>query len=344
MSRKATGQPEQARGWLLTIPAADDEHTTETETFSQTQIEERLSRYTYTGQLERGGKTGYLHWQIYIENESPVRFSTLKRLFPTAHLEARLGTKQQAFDYVSKSDTFAGTRIGHGEIDTSDNQGKRSDLDFFHDLITVQHVPVGEILLKYPSAMRVVNGLRALEQECRARTAPFAPQRHMKVSYLYGATGTGKTRYLYEKFGGWAFRATDYMAPFDSYTGQKVIILDEFRSQLKREVMLNLLDGYPVELHSRYLNKWSAVEEVWVVSNWRLDDQYENERSEDRNALFRRFYETNVVREGHIYQMMPGGNLVDETDQWRQRHEARAREFAQFEQAMNEEDDNVLPV
>ncbi|MCI1217153.1 hypothetical protein [Bifidobacterium crudilactis] len=336
--KKKGHAPEQSRGWILTIPATDTDRETQTRTFSQEEVVEALSRYTYAGQLERGEETGYLHWQVYVENDSPVRFSTLRKAFPTGHFEARQGTKRQALDYVSKAESFAGVRIGHGEIDTSDNQGKRSDLDLFHDLITVQNVPVGEILLKYPSAMRVVNGLRALEQECRARTAPFAPQRKMKVSYLYGATGTGKTRYLYEKFGGWAFRATDYEAPFDSYAGQKTVILDEFRSQLGRSAMLNLLDGYPTQLHGRYLNKWSAAEEVWVVSNWRLENQYENERSEDRNALFRRFYETNAVREGHIYQMMPGGNLVDETDEWRQRHEAHAREFAQFERAMNYEE------
>jgi hypothetical protein len=329
---------------MLTIPAQDEGRASDAPQYSQAQVEATLSRYPFIGQLERGEKStdtntdGYLHWQVWIENATAIHKGTIKNLFDTAHIEPRIGSKAQALAYVSKIETFAGIRIGNGKIDTTDKTGERRDLQHFYDLIRVQGYSADDVLLMEPMAMKYHSALKAVQQARDRNLARSAPQRHMKVSYLYGATGTGKTRYLYEKYGASAYRATDYEAPFDAYQGEGVIILDEFRSQLTRATMLNILDGYPTQLHGRYLNKWSAATEIWVVSNWRLESQYENSRSEDRNALFRRFYETNAVRQGHIYQMKEGGTLIDETDDWKRQHDEQQREFAQFEQAMNYEE------
>ena len=49
--------------------------------------------------------------------------------------------------------------------------------------------------------------------------------RQLEVTYIYGATGTGKTRGVMEKYGySNIFRVTDYDHPFDNYKGQDVII------------------------------------------------------------------------------------------------------------------------
>ncbi|WP_445293067.1 hypothetical protein [Corynebacterium sp. KPL2825] len=50
----------------------------------------------------RKGKSGYLHWQIYLSHDQPIRFSTLKNKLPTAHLEPRRGTAREAVAYVTK--------------------------------------------------------------------------------------------------------------------------------------------------------------------------------------------------------------------------------------------------
>ena len=92
--------------------------------------------------------------------------------------------------------------------------------------------------------------------------------RTMKVVYISGATGTGKTRTVMEENGYEAvYRVTDYEHPFDSYAGQEVLVLDEFRSQLKISEMLNILDGYPLELRCRYANVGAGRSRPYFVGS-----------------------------------------------------------------------------
>jgi len=80
--------------------------------------------------------------------------------------------------------------------------------------------------------------------------------RDLEVTYVWGDTGTGKTRGIMEKYGyDKVYRVTDYSHPFDGYMGQDVILFEEFRSSLHLGDMLKYLDGYPVVLPCRYANK-----------------------------------------------------------------------------------------
>jgi hypothetical protein len=80
--------------------------------------------------------------------------------------------------------------------------------------------------------------------------------RELEVTYIFGPTGTGKTRSVMEKYGYRnVFRVTGYEHPFDGYKGQEIVVFEEFRSSLKIQDMLNYLDGYPLELPCRYANK-----------------------------------------------------------------------------------------
>lgn len=73
----------------------------------------------------------------------------------------------------------------------------------------------------------------------------------MRVEYVCGVTGAGKTRGVMEKYGyDKVFRVTDYLHPWDSYKGQDVVVFEEFKSSLRIQDMLNYLDGYPLELPS----------------------------------------------------------------------------------------------
>lgn len=53
--------PAQSRAWILTVKR---------DGCDRKQLEEALAGYTYVGQLEEGGETGYQHWQIL--RECPV--------------------------------------------------------------------------------------------------------------------------------------------------------------------------------------------------------------------------------------------------------------------------------
>jgi len=275
----------QSRSWILTQSA---------DKISFDDLQRALENYTYIGQMEqgkKGGIQGFKHYQIYIENLTPISFATLKNKLPNAHIEPRLGSKKEAFDYVTKSDTKIGEVFGSGDIDLTDQKGKRNDLlEIIAEL--ENGTSLDEIRQKFKSQYfmyqhRIKNYLQAiLEHKYKNQF------RILTCTYVYGSTGKGKTRFVMEKYGyDNVFRVTNYAHPFDMYNGQKVIVFEEFRSSLKIEQMLNYLDGYPLTLPARYGDKIACFDTAYIISNIPLSSQYINiqtEQSETYKAFLRR--------------------------------------------------------
>lgn len=63
-----------------------------------------------------------------------------------------------------------------------------------------------------------------------------------------------------------------------------MICFDEFRSSLKLKEMLLYCDIYPIELPSRYANKYACYNKVYIVSNWVLEKQYAELQKEDKES------------------------------------------------------------
>jgi len=63
--------------------------------------------WTVNGQLERGDKEGTDHYQLHVKTPQ-VRFSQIKKVFPTAHIEAARNVKALE-KYVEKQETRIGS-------------------------------------------------------------------------------------------------------------------------------------------------------------------------------------------------------------------------------------------
>lgn len=299
------------RSWLLTVPA-----DTEQDGYSQDEVQEILSAYTYIGQLEQGEQinedTGkhYLHWQIYIENPTPIQFKTLQSKFSkkAIHIERRQGTKKQAYDYVTKESTSQGVRIQNGEIDFESDKGKRSDLQNIQDDI-LSGMTENEVYKKYPVSSRYMAYVRKLREIYLEDTFGKSLRLNLKVIYIYGKSGVGKTRFVYDKFGyDNVYRINDYIHPFDNYLSQSVICFDEFRSQINIELMLTLLDIYPVQLPARFSNKWCCADKIYILSNLPLEKQYEV--APDWRGVYHTTYEQHEAflrRISEVYEMFSDG-------------------------------------
>lgn len=119
-----------------------------------------------------------------------------------------------------------------------------------------------------------------LEKIERARQAVREQQyretfRSLEVTYIWGPTGTGKTRSVMERYSySGVYRVTDYTHPFDSYAGEDVLLLDEYFNNFKVRDLLNFLDGYPLNLPARYSNRVACYTKVYIISNLCLSKQY----------------------------------------------------------------------
>ena len=280
--------PSASRDWMLTVPA-DAVDADALEAFLKVV---HASGAVY--QRERGESTGYEHWQVFAQFASPKRFATLKRQCASnglgkAHIEPRRGTVAQAVAYCSKEETRVGETCTFGEIALREAQGERTDLQRLRDMI-MDGMSVDEVLRRDDKAVaaRYVGYLREMAAaRDRARAAAW---RDMHVLYIYGRPGVGKSRYALDAYPD-SYRVTDYAHPFDGYGGQPVLILDEFDGQFDLALLLNLLDGYPMELPCRYANKQALFDTVVIISNSRLETFYEGKEADRRKALYRRIDE-----------------------------------------------------
>lgn len=95
----------QKKYWLITLPC--DKPDSES-------VERTLRKFCceYNFQLEKGLKTGYLHWQIFLKTtcKRGLRLTALKKYFPTGHFEYARNI-DASYDYCQKNDeTFVGYR------------------------------------------------------------------------------------------------------------------------------------------------------------------------------------------------------------------------------------------
>jgi len=131
----------------------------------------------------------------------------------------------------------------------------------------------------------------------RERHKKFGTSRRLdlKVTYVYGKSRIGKTRSVRDKYGDENVYKCKYSGyPFDNYNGQDVVLFDEFRSQIRIEDMLNFLDVYPQDLSARYADKVACFTKVYIISNWKLKQQYskvQHEYPEDWQAFVNRIHE-----------------------------------------------------
>lgn len=263
MNKSKDKTPEQSRSWILTLPA---------DIYDQQHVVSDMGKYHYIGQLERSS-SGYDHWQIYVENKTPIRFDTLRKKFPKGHFEVRRGSRQQAYDYCTKSETSTGLRISNGDINLNDEAGRRTDVESVRDDILIKGYSYDRLLIENKSAARMARYASELVA-ARDRQLLKSTERDVTVRYLWGPSGVGKTRMLFNKYRNEMYRVSDYDHPFDNYRGEKILVLDEFYSQISHSLILNVLDRYPLTLPARYANKWAAYTEVWMVSNVPIDNQY----------------------------------------------------------------------
>jgi hypothetical protein len=259
---------ERSRNWILTQNYKDQEPQDDNDLLYTIK---NLRGIVFTAfQLEQG-EQGTKHHQIYLSFKDAKSFTTIKKYFPTAHFEPMQGTPAQAYLYCTKEETRIGEPFQWGELP---KQGERSDIQKIYEMLE-DECPLREIASSFPGQyLRMRNNIVAVQQEI-LESKYQDDFRDINVVYLSDEPGSGKTRYVMEKYGyANVYRVSNYDHPFDGYKGQKVIIFEEFRNSLKIEDMLNYLDGYPLRLPARYNDRIACYTKVYLISNWAFKNQY----------------------------------------------------------------------
>ena len=286
----------QARAFQLTFNNPQAHH------LDRTSIKENLSHFTtldYYALCDEIGAEGTPHTHVYLHFKSGVRFSQIKKAFPSAHIETAQGSPSENRDYIrkegkwldsEKKETNLSETFEEFGVIPKSHSGERSDLTILFDLI-VDGLSNAEILRQNPNFIRYLNYIDRTRQALREDE--FKNKwRDISVIYVYGETNTNKTRTYMEEYGYEnVCRITNYSgnAIWDGYRGQDVVIFEEYRSQILISELLTWLEGYPnCSLRARYADKVACFTKVVIISNIPIEEQYRNIQ-QDSPATWRAF-------------------------------------------------------
>lgn len=238
MARNGQGPNQtQARGkyWCFTL----NNYTEQEEKSIKTLVDnnEDVSYVCYGREL---GESGTPHLQGYIELRSRLRGNKVLLLqgLSRSHIEIRKGSQHQAIEYCKKDQDFF--EFG-SKSDIS--QGKRSDLSIIKDKID-QGVPESDIAEQhFGSWCRYGKAFKEYSYLKRRKGL-----RDVEVRYIWGPTGCGKTYNAYKAFPNAWISNDPTLQWFNGYSGEDVVILDEYRGGAPDSFILRLLDRYPMEV------------------------------------------------------------------------------------------------
>lgn len=173
-------------------------------------------RYLICGREK--GEEGTKHIQGYVYFHNPVRFISVKKLLPRAHIEPCKGTPEQNIAYCSKDGDF----IEKGEKPITQKRKGELGAEYWEkQLALAKKGKVDECDPKLQITHH--NALHAIA----ARYAPMPKDNEEIVNFwYYGSTGTGKSRKAREENPGFYLKMCNKW--WDGYNGEDVVIIEDF--------------------------------------------------------------------------------------------------------------------
>ena len=239
------------------------------------------------------GEGGTSHIQGYVQWRKKKRITGIKKLngFERAHLECAKGSLAQNVSYVSKAETTDPARPTIYTFGEGVKGGQRTDIEAACALIKDGGSMKDVAEAHAGTFVKFHKGFVAFQDTFMgARDITVPP----KVLVLWGPTGTGNTRTVYECFG----TANVFPKPpttkwWDGYRQERVVLIDDFQGYregkcaIPYDEMLRLLDRYPMRVERKGSSVQVNSEWIVITSNQPPEDWYPG----DNSALMRRIDE-----------------------------------------------------
>jgi len=280
------GPRQKSRGWCFTVNnySDDDIHR-----FRDFHDSTNGCKYLIIG--KEVGEQGTRHLQGYMYLENP-RFGNVLRQAcgGVGHWSAAKGTAAQNQTYCSKDGDF----LEYGELP---KQGKRNDLANLVKRVctegaTMQTLIDGgehDVLATYCRNEKSITKLAGMV--AGKRDASITPTVH----WIWGQTGTGKSRWAYENFPD-AYRvSTDGNGWWCGYAGEKVVVMDDYRANaFSYSMLLKILDRYPLKVKAKGTHHELLATHFVITSNKRPEAVYDKP-GEAINQLMRRITKVELM-------------------------------------------------
>jgi hypothetical protein len=264
----------RSRGFCFTI---NNYTSNDLKRFMTNQMRQQCRYYIFG--FEVAPTTGTPHLQGYIYFHNQKSFKNIKKLLgDNAHIEKQHGTTIQNIAYTSKDNKY----IEYGD---KPEMGERTDLKQIKELV-MTNTPIKDIipLINDFQQLKFMEGLMKYQK-------PPEPKEKL-IKWYYGKSGSGKTRKAIEEGGDDYYISMRDLKWWDGYTGQKTVIIDDFRGDFCTfHELLRILDRYPYRVNVKGSSIWLQAETIIITSCYLPDKVYDTR--EDIQQLLRRI---NIVQ------------------------------------------------
>jgi len=239
--------------------------------------DEKTPAYMIVG--KEVGESGTPHLQGYIHLKERMSFKRLKSFFPTMHLEQAKGNAEQNKIYCSKDQNFF-------EMGTCPKSAGNASKESWKEILEASEK--GDWLFlktKYPRVWVTMSEKLISKRIPNTTTI----QGDLVNEWWYGATGTGKSKLAWEKYGIICYQKM-LNKWWDGYDEQPVVVIEEWSP--KNEVTASALkiwaDRYPftAQIKGGVLQK-IRPKKLIILSNYPLSECFPDSR--DAEPLARRF-------------------------------------------------------
>lgn len=190
--------------------------------------------------------TQRIHLQMWAACHKPQRLSGWKKLFPGAHIEQMFGSLEQNDKYCSKESELVvmGQKPNPNGVSSKFLEVKQK-VDDGQEVMDIACEPEF-----FETVIRYRHGFQSYERHVRKKTKQ--EDRTMPDVYIrIGPAGTGKTRWMDEKFGlsGWIMAPDNTGQWFDG-CDKDVILFDDVdaKSIMSLSKFKRLTDRYPLQV------------------------------------------------------------------------------------------------
>lgn len=219
----------QARHWVFTVnnPQGDI-------------YPEEWSDCRYACWVLEMGESGTPHFQGYVEFSKPKRRSAVSRCLPHAYLAPRERSREAARAYaMKKSPGFMDGPWEFGSFEAG-GAGRRNDLK------VVQAALDAGTSMEQIARDHFSQWVKYGNAFARYQTMVAPPRMsEVTVEVIIGPTGTGKTRSAMDRYPNAFIKEADKW--WDGYTGQDVVVWDEFKGCYPWTRLLRCIDRYPYQ-------------------------------------------------------------------------------------------------